>query len=77
MQQRGGHSSGNRRLSSSDLYPLPLESRSGQRDELQAHVVDTQPRDRDTAVELTASIIVCFDKDVRSVDTEKLFEVSI
>ena len=66
-----------RRFSATDVSPSasPLASEAVQKDDLQAHVVGTHPRHGDTSVELTASILVHFDRDVRSVDTDKLFEV--
>ena len=46
-------------------------------DELSQHVVDNRPKEDEANVELGSSITVFFDKDVRTVNINKLFEVHV
>ena len=50
---------------------------SGSSDDLRSHVLDHRPKDNDVGVPLGTSVTVFFDKDVRTVNINKLFEVSI
>lgn len=70
--QRSGHSMF-RRLSTSDAT-LPPDALS-QQDTLEAHIVDSVPRVGEEDVDLAVVISVTFDKDVRTVNVSKLFEV--
>jgi hypothetical protein len=70
--QRGIHSQ-SRRLSTSDAILSP--DTSTQQDSLQAHIVESDPQAGEEGVELAVVIAVTFDKDVRTVNTNKLFEV--
>lgn len=64
----------NRRLSTSDVQTSASDANAS--DNLTDHVTSHQPRDNDTEVALGTSITVTFDRDVRTVNISKLFEVS-
>ena len=69
---------GLRRLSASDAttsYSSPVDS--GSSDDLRSHVQENRPKDNDVDVPLGTTVTVVFDKDVRTVNINKLFEVSL
>ena len=45
-------------------------------DQLRSHVVENRPKDNEDDVPLGTTISVHFDRDVKSVNINKLFEVS-
>ena len=64
-------------LSASDAttsYSSPVDS--GSSDDLCSHVQENRPKDNDVDVPLGTTVTVVFDKDVRTVNINKLFEVS-
>ncbi len=67
---------GMRRLSASEYHshspPLDLSTS----DDLAAHIVENRPKDSEIDVPLGAAITINFDHDVKSVNINKLFEVS-
>ena len=50
---------------------------SGSSDDLRSHVQENRPKDNDVDVPLGTTVTVVFDKDVRTVNINKLFEVSL
>ncbi len=46
-------------------------------DNLKEHIVENEPRDNDNNVALGTTISVIFDRDVKAVNIDKLFEVSM
>ena len=65
-------------LSASDAttsYSSPVDS--GSSDDLRSHILDHRPKDSDVGVPLGTSVTVFCDKDVRTVNINKLFEVSV
>ena len=67
---RAGSASSLRPLTSTNSMPKSLSS-----DELADHIIETTPKDNSDDVPLGANIVVTFDKDVRTVNVNKLFEV--
>ena len=62
-----------RRLSASDMSTAASDPNAS--DNLSEHVVEYQPKDNEVGVALGTSIAVTFDRDVRKVNINKLFEV--
>ena len=46
-------------------------------DDLGAHIMENRPKDNEDNVPLGATVIVYFNKDVRTVNINKLFEVGL
>ena len=46
-------------------------------DDLGAHILENRPKDNEDNVPLGATVIVYFNKDVRTVNINKLFEVGL
>ena len=67
---RAGSASSLRPLTSTNSMPKSVSS-----DDLADHIIETTPKDNSDEVPLGASIVVTFDKDVRTVNVNKLFEV--
>ena len=62
-----------RRLSTSDMTTAASDPNAS--DNLTHHVIEHEPKDSETDVALGTSISVTFDRDVRKVNINKLFEV--
>ena len=46
-------------------------------DDMKAHISESVPRDNQDSVALGTSIVVVFDRDVRTVNISRLFEVCV
>lgn len=66
----------NRRQSTSDMSPLSSSS-GNESDELSAHVTRITPGNQDTDISLDSKITIFFDRDVKTVNINKLFEVGL
>ena len=59
-------------LSTSPSFSTPITNAT---DKLADHIIEAYPNDGDKEVDLGTTIVVTFDKDVRTVNVNKLFEV--
>lgn len=66
-----------RRLSTSDMTTSATTSvlDSSLSDDLKNHILNSKPKENESSVPLSTSIVVHFDRDVRAVNINKLFEV--
>ena len=70
-----GHSGVPRRMSASDANTSASSPVDATSDDLAVHVTENRPRDNEEDVPLGTNITVFFDKDVKTVNANKLFEV--
>ena len=75
ITQRVAQVVASRRLSTSDMSSSTSASSGSESDDLTGHVTKITPGNQDTDIPLDAKITVFFDRDVRTVNINKLFEV--